>query len=51
MSKMKSRHLEDHSSNRHQHLNGACHLFGHFELCGIKKRYCVQANIIINMVF
>ena len=44
MSKMKSRHMEDHSSNRHQHSYGACHLAWNFELCGIKERYCVQAN-------
>ena len=29
------RNLEDHSSNRHQRLNGACHLAWNFELYGI----------------
>ena len=30
--------MEDHSSNRHQHSYGACHLAGHFELHGMKYR-------------
>ena len=35
MSKMKSRHMEDHSSNRHQHSYGTCHLAGRYKLYGI----------------
>ena len=36
--------MEDHSSNRHQHSYGTCHLAGRYKLYGIKERYCVQAN-------
>ena len=36
--------MEDHSSNRHQRLDGNCNHARHNELCGIKERYCVQAN-------
>ena len=36
--------MEDHSSNRHQRLNGNCNHARHNELCGIKLKYCVQAN-------
>ena len=43
--------MEDHSSNRHQRLNGACNHARHNELCGIKERYCVQANIYHELVF
>ena len=43
--------MEDHSSNRHQFLNGNYNLAGRYKLYGIKERYCVQANIYHELVF
>ena len=44
MSKMKADTWKTIHSNRHQFLNGNCNHARHNELCGIKERYCVQAN-------